>query len=129
MVCPWNILSEEKVEITENCRISPLVRLAEQLSFSEDGFKMHYSGTPVLRAGWMGFIRNLVIAAGNLRDPESLPQVIKLLKTHTSPLIRLHAAWSLGQYQNTTSHTVLTKALRSEQDPFVVDAIHVALMQ
>jgi epoxyqueuosine reductase len=129
MVCPWNKVSEKKMEIMENYRISPLARLSEQLSFSEEVFEMHYAGTSVIRPGWMGFTRNLAIVAGNLKDPESLPQVIKLLKTHTSPLIRLHAAWSLGQYQNTTSYAALTKALRSEQDPSVVDAIHLALMQ
>ncbi|MCX6374763.1 MAG: tRNA epoxyqueuosine(34) reductase QueG, partial [Armatimonadetes bacterium] len=50
-------------------------------------------------AGWIGrarFRRNVAIALGNIRDPAAVPELTKAL-SDPEPIIRAHAAWSLGR--------------------------------
>jgi epoxyqueuosine reductase len=127
-VCPWNQHLQRNGEIQQAYRISPVIDLAKQLNFSENEFANYYSGTPVLRAGWLGFTRNLIIAAGNMQDEESMSPLIKLLKDHPLPYIRSHAAWALGKLQVANAHQQLKKGLLSERDPKVIAEIQSAII-
>jgi len=127
-VCPWNRYSQKGMEILRTHRISPVVNLAKQLNFSKKEFETHYSGTPVLRSGWMGFLRNLIIAAGNLKDMQSLSLLKMHLNGHASPMIRSHAAWAIGKCDVSGSRTALIEALDTERDLSVVAEIRSALV-
>jgi epoxyqueuosine reductase len=41
-------------------------------------------------------LRNVAVALGNTGSPDAIPALVSLLAA-TSPLVRLHAAWALGQ--------------------------------
>jgi len=127
MVCPWNHHSGKKGEIKNKNKIPSMVPLAEQLRFSEEEFKEYYSGTPVLRASWLGFTRNLIIATGNLKDPEMLYPLFHILKIHPSSMLRSHAAWALGKLGTAASRSALISTLETETDAIVIRELQTAL--
>lgn len=59
--------------------------------------------------------RNVAIALGNTGDAAAIPPLAELLASR-SPLVRLHAAWALGQLG---ARAPLEDALAREQDPDV----------
>ncbi len=95
--CPWN-------------RFAPVVRRAEFLprpelsgaawgtwaTLDETGFARLFGDTPVRRLGRIRFLRNVAVALGHADPPERLDLLAGLL-AHASPLVRGHAAWSLGR--------------------------------
>ncbi len=96
-VCPWNKFAQEGRETTLALRPQlaelPLARL---LGLDAVGFDALFAGTPVRRAGHSGFLRNLLVAAGNSGDPELATAVRPHLKADR-PLVRLHAVWAYGR--------------------------------
>ncbi|MEO5363586.1 MAG: tRNA epoxyqueuosine(34) reductase QueG [Magnetococcus sp. DMHC-8] len=96
-VCPWN-------------RFAPVNRMAEHaprpwlltpglldcVILDEAAFRARLQHTPVRRMGWVRFLRNVAIALGNWGAPAALPALARLL-WHEAPLVRGHAAWSIGR--------------------------------
>jgi epoxyqueuosine reductase len=69
-------------------------------------------------AGWRGkttLQRNAVIALGNSKDPDAIKPLARVLENDPRPLIRLHAAWSLGQIGGREAKFAIGKSL--ERDP------------
>lgn len=63
-VCPWN----RRAPVTEDARFAPGevgVDLGAMGEMSEEGFERRFGGTPVSRAGYAGFLRNVAVAMGN----------------------------------------------------------------
>jgi epoxyqueuosine reductase len=89
-VCPWN----RKAPRTENRPVTPpLERFAE---LDETEFRRIFRGTPVLRAKYRGFIRNVAVAMGNSGLPKFRAPLEKLLASE-DPLISEHAQWALDR--------------------------------
>jgi epoxyqueuosine reductase len=59
-------------------------------------------------------LRNCCVVAGNLKLEEAVPALVRALREDTSPLVRGHAAWALGEIGN--SETALEEALEKEPD-------------
>ena len=87
--------------------IEPEPELGPLLSLTKEAFHTRYYHTPVGRVGWAGFLRNVCVALGNARDPETVPSLIQALG-HEAPLVRGHAAWALGRW---SSHQILEALL------------------
>jgi epoxyqueuosine reductase len=69
-------------------------------------------------AGWRGkttLQRNAVIALGNSKDPDAIKPLARVLENDPRPLIRLHAAWSLGQINGRQAKFAIGKSM--ERDP------------
>jgi epoxyqueuosine reductase len=63
-VCPWN----RRAPFTTDPAFAPrhfAPRLDQMASLSEEGFRAMFRGTPVTRARYEGFLRNVEIARGN----------------------------------------------------------------
>jgi epoxyqueuosine reductase len=94
-VCPWN----RGAPVTTDPAFAavhfapPLDRLA---ALSESEFKTMFRGTPVLRARYTGFLRNVAIAMGNSGLPELQP-ALEELACHPDPLVRSHAENGLAR--------------------------------
>ena len=86
------------------------------LRMSEEEFRASYRGTAVLRTKRRGMARNAAIALGNSKDDRAIPILGNALAFHDEPLVRGHAAWALGQYENPVARDALENALRSEID-------------
>ena len=115
-VCPWNrktsLASHPKLQPHPD-RIAP--PLLDLLAMDEADFRARFAGSPVMRAKWQGFLRNVCVAAGNWGDPATLP----LLEWHLwqSPLlVAEHAAWALAQLRGDVGRPVLTRAWESIED-------------
>jgi epoxyqueuosine reductase len=96
-VCPWNkwarAASEAKF-VARGDLTAP--RIADWLALDDAGFRALFAGGPVKRIGHERFLRNLLIAAGNSRDPALSPAIRRHL-THDSAVVRETAAWAMSE--------------------------------
>jgi epoxyqueuosine reductase len=128
-VCPWNRRAPESPEPAFLPRagfaapeLVPLLRLA-------DGeFRARFGGSPIMRAKRRGFLRNVAVALGNLRDLRALPALEAALHD-AEPLIRSHAAWALGRLGGRAAQQGLQAALSTEHDTDVREEMTIALVE
>ena len=119
-VCPWNKYAARASEAKLQARpASTLPPLAELLALDDSGFRARFAGTPVRRAGYGRFMRNVLVAAGNSGDPT----LAKLVTTHLgsdSPLVRGMAVWAARQLVDEKSYRTLELThMVDERDPMV----------
>jgi epoxyqueuosine reductase len=127
-VCPWNRFAlpiGDDANYASQTQTPPL--LLEEVNLSVGDFSQKYGGSPLRRAKRRGYLRNVVIALGNLGEPAALPGLTRLLTDDAEPLVRSHAAWSLGEFTTTSSRQILQAALSIEADPLVRLEIQAAL--
>ena len=121
-VCPWNSFAQEgheaKLKAMDGLDLPPL---SELLALDEPGFKAKFAGSPVRRAGYVNFKRNVLIAAGNSDQKSHLPA----LKTHLSSphdVIKATAIWALKQLLNEDDYTALKANESQQNDPDIISA-------
>jgi epoxyqueuosine reductase len=94
-VCPWN----RRAPVTEEPALAaahfapPLEKLA---ALSEEEFREMFRDSPILRARYAGFLRNVAIAMGNARD-ERFRAPLKKLAGSPEPVVSDSARWGLRQ--------------------------------
>jgi epoxyqueuosine reductase len=94
-VCPWN----RRAPVTSDPAFAPrefappLDRLA---ALSEPEFRALFRGTPVTRARYSGFLRNVAVAMGNTKLPEFRAPLEKLAVSGDA-MVAEHARWALDQ--------------------------------
>ncbi|MFT4113000.1 tRNA epoxyqueuosine(34) reductase QueG [Silvibacterium sp.] len=96
-VCPWN----RKAPLVNDAELIPRQELMNPAldwlgAMSEADFGRWFFGSPVKRAKYDGFLRNVAIAMGNSGREEYLPQLRAWLGTEDEGL-RNAAAWALEQ--------------------------------
>ena len=126
-VCPWNQrFSRPSADPAWQPRpfLDPPA-LAGFLALRAGSWRAPLRNSPLERPGRRGLVRNAAIAAGNLRDPKHLPQLIHLLTADPEPLVRAHAAWALGEMSQARQE--LRQALEDEPDDRVQEEIRLAL--
>jgi epoxyqueuosine reductase len=92
-VCPWNSrAAETNVHDFHPREFAPgLERMA---AITEAEFRDIFRDTPVSRAKYGGFLRNVAIAMGNARL-EKFREPLKRLASSEDPLVVEHARWAL----------------------------------
>ena len=94
-VCPYNRTAPASALPGLQADVENGARpLRELLALDEAAFRAQFRGTPVLRAGRRGLVRNACVAAGNSGD-RSLAAPLAALLSDEEPLVRQHAAWAL----------------------------------
>ena len=68
-------------------------KLDELVEWDEEAFRQKFRGSPVKRAKWRGFIRNVLVAIGNSGVRDFLPLVAKFLP-HPDILLQQQARWA-----------------------------------
>ena len=96
-------------------------RLEDLLTLSEQAFHKLFTGSPLRRAGWAGLLRNACVALGNLGRGS---QELEAAAFHPEPLVRLHAAWALGEIGELG---VLQRVLELETDLEVRQEAEIAI--
>ncbi len=94
-VCPWNRLAP----LTEDASFAPrhfAPPLAEMAALGEAEFLALFQGTPVTRARYSGFLRNVAIAMGNAGKQEFRAPLEKMAAS-PDPIVSEHARWALAQ--------------------------------
>ena len=92
-VCPWN----RRAPMTSDPAFAPrhfAPPLAEMAALSESEFHAMFRGTPVTRARYSGFLRNVAIAMGNRGLPQFRAPLEKLAASEY-PAVAEHARWAL----------------------------------
>ena len=94
-VCPWNRRAPAAAEPEfQSAHFAPdLARLA---ALTEDQFRDAFRGTPVTRARYSGFLRNVAVAMGNARLAR-FREPLEKLAACGDPLVEEHAHWALQQ--------------------------------
>ena len=95
-VCPWNRFAVEGHEMKLKAKeglIDP--DLGELLALDDDGFRAKFAGTPVRRAGYERFMRNVIIAVGNSNNSNHINALkgylnsdYELISTHAIDALR-----------------------------------------
>lgn len=94
-VCPWNARSPLTAEPAFEAEhfAPPLEKLAQ---LSEQEFRDIFRHSPIRRAKYTGFLRNVAVAMGNTRS-EKFREPLRKLAESAEPLVAEHARWALGQ--------------------------------
>jgi epoxyqueuosine reductase len=71
-------------------------RLDDLASLSEEDFRMMSRHSPIKRAKYHGWLRNLCVAMGNSGDARFIPWLERAL-AHPDPIVREHAEWALNR--------------------------------
>ncbi len=119
--CPWNKFaasaSEMKLQARDDLKEPSIGFLLE---LDDAAFRTFFSGSPVKRIGRNRFIRNVLIAAGNSKDPRFIAQCQRL-SADASPEVRGMAVWALSQLMDTQSFHAYAAARATEDDSDVRD--------
>jgi epoxyqueuosine reductase len=125
-VCPHNRFAapgDTEFAVRHNLNAPSLLDL---LQLTDETFLERFAGTPVMRTKRRGLVRNAAIALGNARPSEALPDLIARLGDG-EPVVREHAAWAVGRYEEPAALQALTLALAGEDDPIVRAALASAI--
>jgi len=97
-VCPWNRRAPVTVEAAFQAAhfAPPLEKLA---AISEDEFRAMFAASPIRRARYSGFVRNVAIAMGNARS-ERFRAPLEKLALSPDAAVAEHAAWALAQLES-----------------------------
>lgn len=104
-----------------------LVRLLE---LGSAGYRKLARRTALRRVNRTTLQRNAAIALGNSRSPDAVAPLVRALETNPSALVRLHAAWALGElsaHLDSPARSALQHAAESDVDPDVRDEARSAL--
>jgi epoxyqueuosine reductase len=115
-VCPYNVKAPPSSEPAYQPRIGlHAPQLIPLLGIDEETFRRRFRGSPILRAKRRGFLRNVAVALGNIKNREAIPALIHALDD-VEALVRGHAAWALGQIGSRAASAALQKQLAIEPD-------------
>ena len=92
-VCPWN----RRAPVSAETAFAPrhfAPALAEMALLTESEFRTMFRGTPVTRARYSGFLRNVAIAMGN-RGLTQFRAPLEKLAASQDPVVAEHARWAL----------------------------------
>ncbi len=127
-VCPWNRFAIKTNEAEFLARAgNVLPDLLPLVELSVEDFNRRFANSPIRRAKRDGFVRNVVVALGNSHAAEAVPALAQAVYD-SSPLVRCHAAWALGQIPSPRARAALLEARRTEKDPDVREEIDTALV-
>lgn len=113
-VCPVNryAATDGDADFRPRPGVGPSIPLLPLLVITEDEFKERFQGTPLMRAKRLGMRRNAIVALGNAGDPAAIPALRRLLLDGAEdPMLREHAAWALGRFNDIAATEALEQAL------------------
>ena len=122
-VCPFNAGSGEPPEplLTARSLELALPDLVALAAIGANQLRQFVRRTAMRRISREVLLRNVAIALGNTGSPDAIPALVSLLGTKL-PLVRIHAAWALGQLG---ARAIL--AAHTDDDPDVNAEIVLAL--
>jgi epoxyqueuosine reductase len=121
-VCPWNKFARQGRDAKLSARSELRApALADLVQLDDAGFRELFAGTAVKRTGRDRFVRNVLIAIGNSRDP-TLARYAEYLLADPSTIVRGAAVWALGRLVPKQDFAELAAKYGTvERDPSVRD--------
>ncbi|AGI26302.1 iron-sulfur cluster binding protein [Pseudomonas sp. ATCC 13867] len=100
MVCPWNRFARATDQGDFQPRHSlDNAALAELFLWTEEEFLSRTEGSPLRRAGYERWLRNLAVGLGNAPSTIPVIEALKARRAFPSELVREHVEWALGRHQ------------------------------
>jgi epoxyqueuosine reductase len=128
-VCPWNrfaVATSIEAFLPRAESLNPA--LPDLFALSRSEWNRRFKKTPVRRAGYEGFLRNVAVALGNWGAPEAVPALLPRLED-PSALVRGHVAWALGRIGTPAARAALASRRAQELDAGVLQEIDLALAE
>jgi len=132
-VCPFNASSTPKPGAPE---LEPRPALATLdlvglLELGAAGYRKLVRRTALRRVTRDTLARNAAVALGNTRDERAVPPLARALGSHSSPLVRAHAAWALGELGElaTDARNALAQAAAGDADADVREEASLSLVR
>jgi epoxyqueuosine reductase len=100
-VCPFNAGHRKEVPISNMFKPErwPGIDLLGLLELAEQEWLDLVLGSPLRRATWPGFIRNVALVLGNKGERTALPALGRVAAQHPAPEVRAAAAWAIQRIQ------------------------------
>jgi epoxyqueuosine reductase len=98
-VCPWNTKNLQGLPVNAEKHALSTKEMLEELTLSADDFKILMEGSPLLRAKWSGYRRNLIVVLTNLRQTQAIQTFTEALKTETDPEMFNLLTWAIERLQ------------------------------
>ncbi len=99
LVCPWNRFARptrqgdfQPRHQLDNAELAALFR------WSEEEFLSRTEGSPLRRAGYARWLRNLAVGLGNAPSSIAVLEALRLRRDDPSELVREHVAWALARH-------------------------------
>ena len=133
-VCPFNASAEGKPSAPE-LAARPSLAAPDLIGLLELGsarYRQLVKGSALRRTHRAQLARNAAIALGNSKDARAVIPLARALSAHTSPLVRGHAAWALGEIgEPAREHGLqsLSCARDHDSDDFVREEAALALLR
>ncbi|XQE66627.1 tRNA epoxyqueuosine(34) reductase QueG [Pseudomonas sp. P3C3] len=105
IVCPWNRFARP----TEQADFQPRHGLdsgglVELFLWTEEEFLSRTEGSPLRRAGYERWLRNLAVGLGNAPSTIPVLEALRARREHPSELVREHVAWALARHHEKGPH-------------------------
>jgi epoxyqueuosine reductase len=98
-ICPSNQKPPNAAPLFDNAQpLDPHPDLLQSFLLTEAEFKSIYANTPVLRAKYQGFRRNIAIALGNARLHKAKPALMDCAANEPDEVVREASQWALSQF-------------------------------
>lgn len=99
--CPWN----KFLKITDEADFKPRhnlddIDLSNLFMWSEEEFLKKTQGSPIRRAGYESWLRNIAIALGNAQSSVEVLRVLHSKKDDPSEIVKEHVNWAIDQHKN-----------------------------
>ena len=99
--CPWN----KFLKITDEADFKPRhnlddIELSILFMWSEEEFLKKTQGSPIRRAGYESWLRNIAIALGNAESSVEVLRVLHSKKDDPSEIVKEHVNWAIDQHKN-----------------------------
>lgn len=99
IVCPWNRFARPTGENDFKPRHNlDSAGLAELFMWDEQTFLDSTEGSPLRRAGYERWLRNLAVGLGNAPSTVQVLEALKARQEYPSELVREHVQWALAQH-------------------------------
>ncbi|SFP30341.1 epoxyqueuosine reductase [Geopseudomonas sagittaria] len=99
LVCPWNRFARPTAQgdfqprhNLDNSELAALFR------WSEEEFLARTEGSPLRRAGYPRWLRNLAVGLGNAPSSIAVIEALRLRRDDPSELVREHVEWALARH-------------------------------
>ncbi len=99
IVCPWNRFARpsEQGDFQPRHQLDS-AELASLFRWSEEEFLSGTEGSPLRRAGYERWLRNLAVGLGNAPGSIAVIEALELRREHPSELVREHVHWALSRH-------------------------------
>jgi epoxyqueuosine reductase len=98
LVCPWNRYAKVTQENDFHARHAlDRTALVELFGWNEATFLKNTEGSPIRRAGYENFLRNVAVGLGNAPHSVAVVAALQARQNDDSEVVREQVAWSLRE--------------------------------